>query len=360
MDEADPALGLARVLTDACDIDPACDPGLSEHARLRMFRELLRVRRLDERLVGLQRQGRIGFYGAAFGQEAVPVAAALAIAPEDWVFPALRESSMLLVRGFSLVTYIAQLFGNERDLLKGRQMPSHQSARSVHQVSWSSAIATQLPQAVGMAWAARRRGDRAIALAFLGDGATSHPDFHAALNFAGVLRAPVLFVCQNNQYALSVPAARQTRAASFALKARAYGLPGVRVDGNDPLAVYREIRLRAERARREGEAVLIECVTYRRGPHSSSDDPSRYRLPEEERAWAERDPVSRMRTHLTRAGALDQALEQRLVQAIDDEIDAAIREAEDAPPPPVSSLFDDVYARRPFHLEEQARSLVPR
>jgi pyruvate dehydrogenase E1 component alpha subunit len=360
MSEADPALGLARVLNDACDIDPACDPGLSQQARLRMFRELLRVRRLDEKLVGLQRQGRIGFYGAAFGQEAVPVATALAIAPEDWVFPALRESSMLLVRGLSLVTYIAQLFGNERDLLKGRQMPSHQSARSVHQVSWSSAIATQLPQAVGMAWAARHRGDRAIAVAFLGDGATSHPDFHAALNFAGVLRAPVIFVCQNNQYALSVPAARQTRAASFALKARAYGLPGVRVDGNDPLAVYRELRFRAERARREGEAVLVECVTYRRGPHSSSDDPSRYRRPEEERAWAERDPVSRMRTHLTRLGALDPALEQQLMQAIDDEIDAAIREAEDAPPPPVSTLFDDVYARRPFHLEEQARSLVPR
>ena len=358
--EPDPALGLVRVLGDDGEIDPACDPGLSEHAKLRLFRELLRVRRLDERLIALQRQGRIGFYGASFGQEAVPVATALSIAPEDWVFPALRESSMLLVRGLSLVTYLAQLFGNERDLLKGRQMPSHQSARSVHQVSWSSAIATQLPQAVGMAWAARRRGDRAIAIAFLGDGATSHPDFHAALNFAGVLDAPVVFVCQNNQYAISVPAARQTRSPSFAIKARAYGLPGVRVDGNDALAVYREVKLWSERTRREGQAVLIECVTYRRGPHSSSDDPSRYRPAHEEQIWAARDPVARLRAHLTRAGILDDTLEHRLTQAIDDEIEAALREAEDAPPPPVSSLFDDVYARRPFHLEEQARSLVSR
>ena len=359
-DAPDPALGLVRVLDDDGAIDPARDPGLSEHARLRLFRELLRVRRLDERLIALQRQGRIGFYGAAFGQEAVPVATALAIAPEDWVFPALRESSILLVRGLSLVTYLAQLFGNERDLLKGRQMPSHQSARSVHQVSWSSAIATQLPQAVGMAWAARRRGDRAIALAFLGDGATSHPDFHAALNFAGVLDAPVLFVCQNNQYAISVPSSRQTRAASFAIKARAYGLSGVRVDGNDAFAVYREIRSASERARREAKATLLECVTYRRGPHSSSDDPSRYRPVHEEQLWAARDPVERVRRHLTRSGVLDATLEERLTQAIDDEIEAALREAEDAPPPPVSSLFDDVYARRPFHLEEQARSLTSR
>lgn len=321
-----------------------------------MYRELLRARRLDERLLALCRQGRIGFFGSAFGQEAVAVASALAIEPGDWVFPALREGAVMLVRGFPLELYLAQAFGSARDVGKGRQMPSHQAGRAVNQVSWSSAIATQLPHAVGMAWAARLRGTKAVALAFLGDGATSHPDFHAALNFAGLFRAPVVFVCQNNQYALSVPVSRQSASSSFAVKALAYGFPGETVDGNDALAVHAAVRAAAERARRGLGATFLECVTYRRGAHSTSDDPSLYRSAAEEAEWAERDPIVRLQKHLEAERALDAELEARFVSEIDAEIDQAVARAEAEPKPAVATLFDDVYAVRPFHLEEQRRS----
>jgi pyruvate dehydrogenase E1 component alpha subunit len=351
-----PELELRRVLAD--EGAPPPYPALSEPALVALYRELLRVRRLDERLLALQRQGAIGFFGPVLGQEAVPVASAFAIAADDWVFPALRESSIMLVRGFPLVDYLAQLFGSARDTQKGRQMPSHQASARVFQVSWSSCIATQLPHAVGMAWAAARRGDARIALAFLGDGATSHPDFHAALNLAGVLRAGVVFVCQNNAYALSVPVSRQTASSSFAVKGLAYGMPGVRVDGNDVLAVHAAVAEAATRARAAGGPTLIECVTYRRGAHSTSDDPSRYRDRAEEAAWAERDPLLRFRRYLVARGLVDDAREQQVRDAIEREIDAALAVAAADPPPALESLFDDVYARRPFHLDEQRRSLL--
>lgn len=326
--------------------------------KVRLYRELVRARRIDERLLALCRQGRIGFFGSAFGQEAVAVASAFAIEPGDWVFPALREGAVMLVRGFPLELYLAQAFGSARDVQKGRQMPSHPAGRAVHQVSWSSCIATQLPQAVGMAWAAQRRGERAIALAFLGDGATSHPDFHAALNLAGVFRAPVVFVCQNNQYALSVPVARQTASSSLFVKATAYGFPGERVDGNDALDVHRAVSAAAARARAGAGPMFLECVTYRRGAHSTSDDPSRYRSSAEEAEWAERDPLARLRRTLELARALDEELDARFVSEIDGELDRAIARAEAEPKPALGSLFDDVYAVRPFHLVEQRRTLV--
>lgn len=325
--------------------------------RLEMFRHLLRARRVDERLVALQRQGKIGFYGSAFGQEAVPIGAAFALAPDDWVFPALREGALMLVRGFPLVDYFAQMFGSARDVQKGRQMPSHPASRRVHQVSWSSSIGSQLPHAVGMAFAAARAGDSAIALAFLGEGATSTPDFHAALNLAGVLRARVVFVCTNNHYALSLPAARQTRSESFAIKARAYGVRDRRVDGNDVLAVELALRQASESARAGLGPTLVECVTYRRGPHSSSDDPSRYRSAAEEEAWSLRDPITLLGRHLALLGLFAPGDEARLVAAIDAEISAALAVAEADPPPARETLFDDVYARKPWHLAEQARGL---
>ncbi|HEV8548434.1 MAG TPA: thiamine pyrophosphate-dependent enzyme, partial [Polyangiaceae bacterium] len=294
------------------------------------------------------------------GQEAIPVAAAFALAPGDWVFPALREGAVMLVRGFPLVDFLAQMFGSARDAQKGRQMPSHFASRRVAQVSWSSSIGTQLPHAVGMALAAKRLRSRDIALAFLGEGATSTPDFHAALNLAGVFAAPVVFVCQNNGYALSVPAARQTRSETFAVKARAYGLPGERVDGNDALAVLMRIRARAAEAREGRGPSFIECVTYRRGPHSSSDDPSRYRSLAEEQAWAERDPLLRLRRHLVLEGVLDDAVEAALVAELDRELDGALELAFRDPPPARETLFDDVYARRPWPLVEQARELDER
>lgn len=329
---------------------------MTSERRLELYRQLRRVRAVDERLIALQRQGRVGFHGSCAGQEVAPVAAGLALRPTDWIFPALRESWVMLVRGFPLERYLAQDFGSSLDLAKGRQMPSHQSGSEVRVASWSSCIATQLPQAVGMALAARKRGRDDIALAFLGDGATSHPDFHAALNFAGVFRAPCVFVCQNNQFSISVPVERQSGNARLFEKSAAYAIPGERVDGNDAELVLAAIAGAAERARSGGGPSFIECLTYRVGPHSSSDDPSRYRDPLEAQRWLERDPVALLRRRLLAEGLLSAEVDAALSAELEREIDGAVRRAEAAPPPPMTSLFDDVYAVRPRHLEEQALS----
>ena len=183
---------------------------LSPAQLVEVYRAMLLIRTLDERMMTLQRQGRVGFYGACTGQEAAAIGSAFALRPTDWIFPALREGSAMLLRGFPLVPYISQVFGNSGDPTKGRQMPSHQAARSVNQVSWSSCIGTQLPQAVGAAWAAKLKRQDTVVMAFLGDGATSSADFHVAMNFAGVFQVPLVFVCQNNHWSISVPTSRQT------------------------------------------------------------------------------------------------------------------------------------------------------
>jgi pyruvate dehydrogenase E1 component alpha subunit len=326
--------------------------------RFELYRQLRRVRLLDERMVQLQRQGRIGFHGSCAGQEVAPVAAGLALRDSDWIFPALRESYVMLVRGFPLERYVAQDFGSSLDPSKGRQMPSHQSARAVNVVSWSSSIATQLPQAVGMALAAQKRGKDVISLAFLGDGATSHPDFHAALNFAGVFRAPCVFVCQNNQFAISVPVERQTANPRLFEKAAAYGIAGERVDGNDAELTLAAMTRAAEKARSGGGPTFLEMLTYRMGPHSSSDDPGRYRDEAVTRAWAERDPIALLRARLLADGVLDAESDAELTRSLTEELDRAVELAASAPPPAVSSLFDDVYAKQPRHLVEQARELL--
>lgn len=354
----DPTLGLFRVLRDDGSADPATDPFLPAETLRRMHREMLRIRLLDERMLARQRQGKVGFYGTVTGQEATPVAAALAIELHDWVFPALRESAMMLVRGFPLDRYLAQVYGNALDVLKGRMQPSHMAGRQVRQVSWSSCMASQLPQAVGAAYAMKLRGSREIAIGFVGDGGTSEPDFHVAMNFAAVWRVPVVIVCQNNHWAISVPSNRQTASATFAVKAHGYGMPGLRVDGNDVLAVYVAVRAAAERARSGGGPTFLEHVTYRIGAHSSSDDPTRYRAEAEVDAWRQRDPIVRFERYLRRAGLLDESGRARIEAELQDEIAAAIARVEAYGPPPRESLLEDVYATRPWHLEEQARALA--
>jgi pyruvate dehydrogenase E1 component alpha subunit/2-oxoisovalerate dehydrogenase E1 component alpha subunit len=354
----DPSLVLLRVLRDDGRTDPATDPFLAPEVLMRIYAEMLRIRLLDTRMIALQRQGRVGFYGACTGQEAPPIATAFATRPDDWIFPALRESSIMLARGFPLVRYLAQVHGNELDVQKGRQMPSHMSARSVNQVSWSSCIGPQLPQAVGAAWGARLRGDSTVVVGFMGDGATSQPDFHYAMNFAAVFRAPCVLVCQNNHWSISVPTSRQTASRTLAVKAHAYGMPGVRVDGNDVLAVYRAVADAVATARSGGGPSFVECVTYRMGAHSTSDDPTRYRSEEEVREWARKDPIDRFRRHLVYLGSLDDALDEKLKGQINDEISAAIAEVEKHAAPARETLFDDVYERPPWHLQEQRRELL--
>ncbi len=353
-----PDVGLLRVLRDDGSTDPATDPSMPDALVVRAYREIKRLRLLDARMILLQRQGRVGFYGAATGQEATPIATALALEPRDWVFQALREPSIMLVRGFPLATYVAQIFGNDRDVLKGRMQPSHMSGRSVNHVSWGSCIGTQLPQAVGAAHAAKLRGDGTVVVGFLGDGATSEADFHAAMNHAGVFRTPCVLVCQNNHWAISVPAARQSASATFAIKGRAYGVPSVRIDGNDVLAVYGALRTALARARAGGGPTFIESVTYRIGAHSTSDDPTRYRSQDEVDEWMRRDPLARLRAHLEHRGLVDEASDDVLERELNAEIAAAIQAVESAPAPARATLFDDVYADLPWHLREQRRELL--
>jgi pyruvate dehydrogenase E1 component alpha subunit len=353
----DPDIAIRSVLRDDGSADPETDPFLSAETLLRAYREMRRLRLLDARMITLQRQGRVGFYGAARGQEAVPIATGLALESDDWVFPALREQSIMLVRGFPLAAFVAQLFGNSGDVLKGRQMPSHQSGRAVNQVSWSSCTGPQLPQAVGAAWAMRARRSRSVAIAFCGDGATSQPDFHAAMNAAGVWGVPCVIVCQNNHWSISVPTEKQTASRTIAIKARGYGIPGVRVDGNDVLATHAVVRGAVDRARSGGGPTFIEAVTYRMGPHSTSDEPSRYRSDAEVAGWALKDPLDRLRKHLVLLDLLTDASDAALEADLTAEIGSAVDEVEKMAPCERASLVSDVYAELPWHLREQLQEL---
>jgi pyruvate dehydrogenase E1 component alpha subunit/2-oxoisovalerate dehydrogenase E1 component alpha subunit len=354
----DPDVGLYRVLRDDGSADPKTDPFLPADVLWRAYREMRRLRLIDARMVVLQRQGRVGFYGACTGQEAVPIATGLVVEKDDWVYPALREQSVMLVRGFPLTQFIAQVFGNSGDVLKGRQMPSHHSGRSVNQVSWSSCIGPQIPQAVGTAWAMKLKKDPSVAIGFCGDGATSQPDFHNAMNFAGVFKVPAIIVCQNNHWSISVPTERQTASRTIAVKGRAYGVPGVRVDGNDLLAVYRVMADAIARARAGRGPTFIEAVTYRIGAHSTSDDPTRYRADAEVELWKKKDPLDRLRRYLVLQGLVDDASDAKLEEELVADIAAAVNEVEALPPPPRASLFDDVYAELPWNLREQRDALA--
>ncbi len=354
----DPMFGLYRVMRDDDTLEPDVASQFDDALLTEIYRQMRRLRVLDERMLTIQRQGRIGFYGESKGQEATPIATGFAVDKDDWVFPALREGSLMLVRGFPLEQYVAQCFGNCRDVLKGRQMPSHYSGRAVNQVSWSSCIGPQVPHAVGCAWAMKMQGSKSVSIGFMGDGATSQPDVHNALNFAGVFKVPCVMICQNNHWAISVPSAKQTASPTFASKAIAYGLPGVRVDGNDVLAVLKVLRDAIARARAGGGATFVESVTYRMGAHSSSDDPTRYRTSEEVAGWALKDPVERMRRVLVKRGLMDDARESAQHEALDAEVKAAIAAVENAPPNPRESVFEDVYATMPWHLEEQKREML--
>ena len=353
-----PDVPMLRILDADGVADPALDPQLPATDLIAMYRAMTMSRCLDVRMLSLQRQGRIGFYGTGTGEEAASVGSIYASRPSDWIFPALRQGSALLMRGFPLSQFLAQLLGNSHDVLNGHQMPCHFADRGVNVVAWSSVIATQLPHAVGAAWAARYLGDDMVALGYIGDGGTSEGDFHAALNFAAVWKAPVVFVCQNNQWAISVPVATQTVSQSIAIKALAYGIPGVQVDGNDVLAVYRATHEAITRARSGGGPTFIEAVTFRMGGHSSSDDPTRYREAETVEYWAQRDPIARFRTYLEREGHWDAAAEDDLQKEHDDAVTDAIRAAEAAPPPEPESVFSHVYGEMPWNLAEQRAQVL--
>ena len=325
---------------------------------LAMYRQMLRLRLLDQRMLTLQRQGRIGFYGTATGEEAAVIGSAYALQPDDWIFPALRQGGAALLRGYPLIQYICQCIGNSGDATKGRQMPSHYCYKPANFVSWSSCIGTQIPHAVGAAWAMKMQGHRNIAIAYMGDGATSEGDFHVAMNFAGVFQIPVLFFCQNNQWSISVNIKQQTASESIAMKARAYGFEGKVVDGNDVLAVFEATREAAQNVREGKGPFLIEAITYRMGAHSSSDNPRMYRSDEEVEEWKRKDPIERMKRYLIEKGYWSEPEQTSLEADLNQEILDAVAEAEKMPPPAVETLFDDVFSEILPHLAEQKAKLL--
>jgi pyruvate dehydrogenase E1 component alpha subunit len=353
------ARGLFRVLgEDGTPVDDALVAGLDRGLARRLFEGMLRIRVTDARMMALQRQGRIGFYGEAMGQEAAVIGSAAATEPEDWIVPALREAGVGLYRGMTTDAYIAQIFGNAADPTKGRQMPCHPCDREHNYVVMSSCVSTQIPHAVGIAMAMKIAGDRKVCFGYMGDGGTSEGDFHVALNFAGVTKAPCVLICQNNQWAISTPGTLQTAAETIAIKGLGYGVEAIRADGNDVLAVYQAIRYAADKARRGDGATFVELLTYRVSAHSSSDDPSRYRDEAITEVWrSQRDPIRRFEAFLARRGWLAAGESEQLAQQIEAEVREAIARQEAVPPPPLETLVEDVFEEPTWLLREQLADL---
>ncbi len=360
-DNEEPRAGdgaLYSVIVEDGSTLPSRDPDLPEEQLLYLYRTMVLVREFDRRMLMLQRQGRIGFYGPILGQEAATVGSVAAMEDRDWIFPALREGAAAMMRGMSLSETIAQLMGNSADRAKGRQMPCHYTYAEGHYYGMSSVVGTQITHAVGAALAAKIRGDDVVVLGYLGDGATSTNDFHAGMNFAGVWQAPVVLFCQNNQWAISVPLGMQSASETLAQKGKAYGIPYARVDGNDILAVHSVTAEATARARDGGGPTFIEAVTYRRLGHSSSDDPSRYRDEAEVERWEQRDPVDRFRLYLEKRQLWNSEQNTALLAEIAANVNEAIAEVENAGPPAPETLFADVYDQPTPAQVEQLDSLL--
>jgi pyruvate dehydrogenase E1 component alpha subunit len=331
---------------------------LPDDVLLAAYRNMILVRALDDKLVSLQRQGRLGTYVSCSGQEACQIGSVMALSRDkDWIFPMYRDMGMVVQAGVSVAELVNRMLGNAKDIAKGRDLPNLFAWKDRHIVSFAAPIASQLPLAVGFAIAARIRKDDAVTLTSFGDGATSSSEFHVAMNFAGVYKAPTVFLCENNQYAISVPVAKQTASKTLAVKARAYGFEGVLVDGNDLFAVYSATQNAVKKARGGGGPTLIECNTYRLAAHSTADDWKRYRGSDEVREWQGKDPILRLRRYLETKKVLGAGESERITKGAEGEIASAVVESEKVPPPPVETLFDDVFKDVPSALKRDLEYL---
>ena len=328
------------ILDSDGNLDTALEPKLADMDLRSLYRAMLLGRRLDERMVRLQRQGRIGTFAPTKGQEAAQMGSVFSLRPTDWMVPSFRETAAMIWRGWPIEKLLLFFAGH----LEGGQPAPEQRDLPI-----TIPVATQLPHAVGLAYAAQYRGDDAVVMAYCGDGSTSEGDFHEAMNFAGVWHVPVVFVVQNNQWAISIPLKKQTHSRTIAQKALAYGFPGLQVDGNDILAVHAASREALERARRGEGPTLIECVTYRLGVHTTSDDPTKYRSAEEVAAWERKDPLTRFGAYLQKRNLLESGLEEQIAEEIARGV--AAFEATAAADP--LTMFDHAYAEPPVALEAQ-------
>lgn len=347
-----------RILNDDGTIyEGATAPELSKELALKMYNTMTFIRVLDERMLAAQRQGRISFYMQCLGEEASTIGSAAALDDADMIMAQYREQGALRYRGFTLEQFMNQLFSNEKDLGKGRQMPVHYGSKDIHYMTISSPLATQIPQAAGYAYAQKLRGLNNVTICYFGEGAASEGDFHAGLNMAAVHKAPVLFFCRNNGYAISTPANEQFKGDGIACRGVGYGMKSIRVDGADILAVYQATKMARDYALETNEPVLIESMAYRLGAHSSSDDPTGYRSKEEEEKWRKVDPVARFRAYLVAKGWLDEDADKASLDLLRQEILDALKVAEKIQKPALEELFSDVYAEPIPELKRQYEAL---
>lgn len=331
----------------------ACKHEIDPEILLHGYRTMAFTRQIDERMITLQRQGVISFAMSSFGEEACAIASAAALQKQDWMYPQYREAGIFFWRGGTAKQYIHQMFCDACDAFHGRQMPNHFGSRELNIVQVSSPIATKIPHAAGCAYAMKLLKGDSIAICYFGEGATSEGDFHVGLNFAAVRKAPVIFFCRNNGYAISTPAREQFASDGIAPKGIGYGIEAFKIDGNDFFAIHEAVtKARAGCLQGKGP-FLIEAMTYRLGAHSTSDDPSLYRSEEEVKAWQAKDPLLRLRLYLEKQGLWDNSQEKKMWEAITLEVEDAITEAKATPPPSLHSMIDEVYFAVPTSLEKE-------
>jgi pyruvate dehydrogenase E1 component alpha subunit len=319
-------------------------PDLADGGVYDLYRKMVLIRIADEKALALQRQGRLGTYAPLIGQEAAQAGSAHALGKGDWVFPSFRETGVLFLRGVPLRNIYLYWMGNEM----GQKV-----SEEVNVFPISVPVGTHLLHAVGAGWAAKIQKEKICTIVYFGDGATSEGDFHEAMNFAGVFQTPTVFFCQNNQYAISVARKRQTASPTLAQKAIAYGFPGIQVDGNDLFAVYAATREARERALSGLGPTFIEAVTYRFGPHTTADDPTKYRQETEVEDWKPRDPLLRLQKYLQAKGLWDEAREKEIQAESEKVVNQEIQEAEAIPPPAVEDIFQYTFAAPTHDLKAQ-------
>lgn len=362
-DTHDHAHGLIRVLGDDNSASGEWNPELDAATLIRGLELMMRLRIYDDRMIKMQRTGKLSFYMRSLGEEAIAIAQTMALDDTDWIFPSYRQPGAQFVRGRDMVSMICHCIGNTEDNIRGRQMPVHYSWKEGYFISISSPVGTQFSQAVGVAMASAYKGDDQATITWLGDGTSAQGDYHYGLNFASVFKPPVILNVVNNQWAISTHRNLATGGENFAARGLAYGIPSLRVDGNDFLALYSVTKWARERARAGKGATHIEVYTYRAGGHSSSDDPSIYRPGNEFEFWPGGDPVERLKMHLIAIGAWSEEKDAKLSQKIDDEVMAAYKEActfgdlANGPFPPASTIFTEVYESVPWHVQEQREEL---
>lgn len=339
---------IKRIIDDTgMIVDESFEIQINETLVKDLYYNMQRIRTYDRKSINLQRQGRLGTYAPFEGQEAAQVGSALALQPDDWLFPTYRDHGATLTFGKSMARTF--LYWNGR--VEGCIPPE---GRNIFPPAVP--IATQLPHAAGAAWAEKLKGTQNASIAYFGDGATSEGDFHEGLNFASVFQVPVVFFNQNNGYAISVPIEKQMNSATIAQKSEAYGIPGIRIDGNDCLAVYFETKKAFDHARAGQGPTLIEAVTWRKGAHTTADDPSKYRP--ESQGENIVDPMLRMELFMKNYGYWDEKWIQEMTINTTNEVESAVEEMENFPAPNVEDVFDHVFAEMPAQLAEQKEAYL--